>query len=67
MARSTGDNTRKRRPKQAGTLIGVRLQAIHLSSLDEWTAALPDPKPTRPEAIRRLIELGLKAAKAEKP
>jgi len=25
-----------------------------LARLDEWIAAQPDPKPTRPEALRRL-------------
>jgi hypothetical protein len=37
-----------------------------LARLDSWITAQPD-LPTRPEAVRRLIELGLKAAKAEKP
>jgi hypothetical protein len=32
-----------------------------LESLDAWIAKQDDPKPTRPEAIRRLIEIGLKA------
>jgi hypothetical protein len=33
-----------------------------LSALDGWITGQPDPKPTRPEAIRRLFELGLKHA-----
>jgi hypothetical protein len=32
-----------------------------LEALDAWIAKQDDPKPTRPEAIRRLIEIGLKA------
>jgi hypothetical protein len=30
-------------------------------SLNTWIEKQPDPKPSRPEAIRRLVELGLKA------
>jgi hypothetical protein len=28
-------------------------------ALDAWIAAQPDPKPTRPEAIRRLLHVAL--------
>ena len=34
----------------------VRMQPPNLSALDAWIAAQPDPKPSRPEAIRRLVE-----------
>src|SRR5580704_7034976 len=57
--------SRKRRGPPAtgkGLLIGVRLQPDNLSALDGWITGQPDPKPTRPEAIRRLFELGLKHA-----
>ena len=37
----------------------VRLLPEPLAVLDDWAAQQPD-KPSRPEAIRRLIELGLK-------
>jgi hypothetical protein len=30
-----------------------------LSRLDEWIWAQPDPKPSRPEAIRRLVAQAL--------
>src|SRR5205823_5244881 len=43
-----------------GILIGVRLQPPELSNVDAWIATLDDV-PSRPEAIRRLIELGLAA------
>jgi len=61
MTKSTRDNTkivRRRRPPETGTLIGVRLQADPLASVDAW-AKSQDDRPSRPEAIRRLIELGL--------
>jgi hypothetical protein len=45
---------KKRGPKPTGkgTLVGVRVLPNLLSALDTWIAAQPDPKPTRPEAIR---------------
>jgi hypothetical protein len=57
MAKATGDNTktRRKRPEQTGLLVGTRLQPELLSRLDEWRRDQPD-LPTRPEAIRRIIE-----------
>jgi hypothetical protein len=55
--------TKKRRgpaPTGKGTLVGVRLQPDDLSELDDWISE-QDESFTRPEAIRRLVELGLKA------
>ena len=42
-----------------GAAISLRLQPPDLVRVDAWVAAQPDPKPSRPEAIRRLIEKGL--------
>lgn len=62
MTASTTDNKKSMgRPRTGiGQLIGVRLQPDHLGKLDKWIAQQPDPKPSRPEAIRRLVEKGLK-------
>ena len=62
---STHDNTkiRKRRPRETGTLIGVRLQPPMLVALDRMIADQPDPKPTRPEAIRQALEEHLRRYK----
>jgi len=30
-------------------------------AIDQWIAAQPKPKPSRPEAIRRLVEMALSA------
>lgn len=67
MAKSTRVNTkiRKKRPPETGTLVGVRLQADLLEPLDSWISEQPEPKPTRPEAIRKaltdwLTSLGLR-------
>ena len=46
-----------------GTLIGVRLLDAPLATLDAWISRQKEPDLTRPEAIRRLVELGLKAKK----
>jgi hypothetical protein len=42
-----------------GTPVRVRLQPDQLAALDTWRAAQPGP-PSRPEAIRTLMERGLK-------
>ena len=46
---------RGRPPTGTGELIGVRLQPDQLGALDKWIARHPDPKPSRPEAIRRMV------------
>jgi hypothetical protein len=53
--------TKKRGPKPTGkgTLIGVRLLPDVLQPLDKWISERPDPKPSRPEAIRRLVKKAL--------
>lgn len=64
MGKSIRVITKKRRGRPVttgkGTLIGVRLLDEPLSALDEWIEKQAD-EPSRPEAIRRLVELGLKA------
>ena len=45
-----------------GTTIGVRMLDDRIAVLDAWIAK-QKPKLSRPEAIRRLVELGLKAKK----
>jgi hypothetical protein len=39
----------------------VRVPPAELEPIDAWVKAQPKPRPSRPEAIRRLVELGLKA------
>ncbi|HEY0028776.1 MAG TPA: hypothetical protein VGC35_12995 [Allosphingosinicella sp.] len=38
-----------------GPSIGLRLYPELEARLDAWIAAHPDPKPSKPEAIRRLL------------
>ena len=46
------------RPKLDSEAVNVRLLRQQLDQLDAWIIQQPDA-PTRPEAIRRLIEAGL--------
>ena len=61
MGKSTlNDNTNHKkigRPVTTGKgeLIGVRLHEPALGDLDAWIAAQPEPRLSRPEAIRRLL------------
>jgi hypothetical protein len=47
-------------PTGKGVQVVVRMQPDPLAALDAWVAQQKD-EPTRAEAIRRLVELGLKA------
>jgi hypothetical protein len=62
MGKSTHVNTKspKKRSAVIGELVGVRLQPDMAKALDDWRRA-QDDLPGRPEAMRRLVELGLKA------
>ena len=66
MAKSISASTkRKGRPVTTGTgtTIGVRMLDAPLAALDLWIGKQKDPDLSRPEAIRRLVELGLKKGK----
>lgn len=52
------DEQPKRRASTTGTLVGTRFQAPLLDAIDSWRKA-QDDLPTRPEAVRRLVELGM--------
>jgi hypothetical protein len=62
MVKSSYDNIAKpvrKRSAATGTLVGVRLQTDELKAIDAW-AKKQTPPITRPYAIRRLVELGLR-------
>ncbi|MCF1182333.1 hypothetical protein L0E83_02645 [Marichromatium gracile] len=48
----------RRRATTTGTLVGTRFQAALLEAIDCWRKEQVD-LPTRPEAVRRLVELGI--------
>jgi hypothetical protein len=59
--------TRKKRGPPAtgkGMLIGVRLQPTALGQVDRWAHSQKD-NPSRPEAIRRLLDLALAKTSTE--
>ena len=61
MARRSVTGRKKKRaapPSDKGTLIGLRLEPATLARVDRWAASQQD-HPSRPEAIRRLVELAL--------
>lgn len=64
MIKSSRDNmkTPKKRPPVTGDLVGVRVQPEMAKEIDDWRRK-QDDLPGRPEAIRRLVEIGLKAKK----
>jgi hypothetical protein len=63
MKKATKSDTKKSRGRPStgiGIQIGTRWPSDIVQLVDEWRRAHPD-LPGRPEAIRRLVELGLKA------
>ena len=64
MARRSVTKRKKKReapPAGAGTLIGLRLEPQALARVDRWAASQKDA-PSRAQAVRRLLELGLAIA-----
>jgi metal-responsive CopG/Arc/MetJ family transcriptional regulator len=51
------DDVRKSRGRPAinATPVTVRIPPDLLGELDSWIATQPEPQPSRPEAVRRLI------------
>src|SRR5450755_3230115 len=58
--------TPKKRAAATGDLVGVRVQPDMAKLLDDWRRK-QDDLPGRPEAIRRLVELGLTVKAAARP
>ncbi|WP_445222176.1 hypothetical protein ACKWRH_21180 [Bradyrhizobium sp. Pa8] len=51
--------TPKKRAPATGELVGIRIQPEIAKAIDDWRRKQAD-LPGRPEAIRRLVELGLR-------
>jgi hypothetical protein len=68
MARQSMISKKKRGPPPTGkgTPILVRLQPPILAAVDEWAAQQENKPPSRPEAIRRMIEQVLSAPKKKR-
>lgn len=66
MSKSNSVNANKRgRPVTTGTgtVIGVRMLDAPLAEIDRWIKEQGETDLSRPEAIRRLVEIGLKVRK----
>jgi hypothetical protein len=48
-------------------LIGVRVPPAELDEIDAWIKQQAKPKPSRPEAIRRLVEMAIATARPSGP
>ena len=62
MTRPMGDVGKKRgrgRPASEATPILVRVMPSEVFTLDSWISQQPDPKPSRPEAIRMALKAWL--------
>jgi hypothetical protein len=57
---NSAKKSKRGRPPVESEAINVRMTIDALKSLDDWRRKQED-LPGRPEAIRRLVELGLKA------
>lgn len=55
------------RQGKGAPLIGLRVPPSEMASIEGWIKAQPKPKPSRPEAIRRLAQLGLAASASARP
>jgi hypothetical protein len=69
MKKQTVIPQKKRGPPATGKgePVVVRMHPPMLTELDDWIAKQNQPFPTRPEAIRRLVELGLKVKMSARP
>jgi hypothetical protein len=54
---------RGRPPTGIGKAIGLRLYPDLEARIDRWIKEQPNPKPSKPEAIRRLVEQALRRGK----
>jgi hypothetical protein len=57
MSKATPDITNRGRPDQAGAPVLVRFQPEALKRLDAWIAQQEGDALTRPQAIRRLLDM----------
>jgi hypothetical protein len=45
------------RPPIDSEAVNVRMERALLEAIDRWIAQQPEPKPARPEAVRRLLQM----------
>jgi hypothetical protein len=54
-------------PTGKGVPVLVRLQPDQLAALDAWIARCPEPKPSRPEAVRQILAGALGSDRPSSP
>jgi hypothetical protein len=55
-----GEKNKGGRPRTGiGPVVGVRLYPDIEEALEAWIAQQPEPKPSKPEAVRRILRLTL--------
>jgi hypothetical protein len=52
------------RPSTGASSVHLRVLPEQFSAIDAWITKQKEPDLTRPEAIRRLVEIGLKGKRA---
>jgi hypothetical protein len=63
---NTGIRKRRGRPAiGAGEPVVVRMRPEQIKALDAWIVSQPDPKPSRPEAVRRLLDARLRGERTK--
>jgi len=63
MSINAGKKSKKGRPRVDSDEVSARFQRSALNEISAWISSRPDPKPSRAEALRQLVEIGLKATK----
>lgn len=53
------EKSKRGRPRTDSTPVMVRLLPEQLTALDAWIEGQEEPRPSRPEAIRQLIDKAL--------
>jgi len=58
--------SKRGRPRVDSDAVNVRFEREALAAIDAWIGSQPDPKPSRPEAVRRLVAAALNRWDREK-
>ncbi len=61
MAISSAKKAKRGRPRVDATPVNVRFPPVELTALDGWIVKRKDDALSRPEAVRRLVALAIKA------
>lgn len=51
--------SKRGRPRVDSDIVRARMERSLLTALDQWIEKQPEPKPSRPEAVRRIVKAAL--------